>query len=679
MVSTAVKAQLPPAPKSTDTTKVFSRIDTARVKRSTDSINLKYPFKIDESGSLFLGDPSTEIIYDEDLKRYIIIEKIGEYYIERPVYLTQKEYESYKLKKDMLEYYKTKISSTNSKKKGSADAQKNLLPKYYVNSDFFESVFGGNTIEVNPQGSIKIDLGVLYQNVENPQLSEKNRSSFTFDFGQQISASIVAKVGNRLKFGAQFDTQSTFNFQNQVKLEYTPTEDDIIQKIEVGNISMPVKNSLIVGAQSLFGLKTELQFGKTRVTGVIAEQKSQTRSVTAEGGSTIQEFELQTTDYDANRHFFLSQYFRDAYNTALKDNPLVNSPINITRIEVWVTNRNSTTEDVRSIVGLADLAEGDLTNIGPADVIPVPGALLPINEANNLSDVLTTTNPIRDVSTVGQALSPYSMQEGRDYSVLQNALKLERVTDYTIHPQLGYISLNRRLADSDVLAVAYEYTVNGDPTVYKVGEFTTDGITPPDNLVVKLLRSEILITTIPLWDLMMKNVYSLQTFNMQQDGFRLDIMYADDATGVNINTLQNAVTPDVADKILLNLLDVDQLDQTQNYTPEGDGYFDYVENVTVNSIKGYIVFPTVEPFGEDLAGKLTDPEDEIYIFEEMYEQTQSEAKNNFQTKDKYFLRGYHKSESTNGIPLGAFNVPQGSVRVTTGGRELLEGVDSTLR
>ncbi|MFD1293206.1 cell surface protein SprA [Lutibacter holmesii] len=673
--TSTVMAQMPPALKPLDSTKVLVAVDTAKVSKANDTIKLKYPFKNNQAGSLFLGDPSVEIVFDEELGQYIITEKIGDYYVDRPVYMTQQEYMDYKLKRDMLDYYQSKISSTNSKKKGSEEAQKNLLPTYYVNSDFFESIFGGNTVEVNPQGSIQVDLGLLYQKVDNPQLSERNRSSLTFDFNQQISASVVAKVGTRLRFAAQFDTQSTFNFQNQVKLEYVPNEDDIIQKIEVGNISMPVKNSLIVGAQSLFGFKTELQFGKTRVTGVIAEQKSETRSVTAEGGSTIQEFELQTTDYDVNRHFFLSQYFRDEYNNALKDNPLVNSPINITRIEVWVTNRSSTIQDVRNIVGLADLAEADPSNIGPANVIPVSGELLPTNEANNLSSILTTTNPVRDIATVATGLAPFDMQQGRDYSVLENALKLDPTTDFYIHPQLGYITLNSRLAETDVLAVAYEYTVNGESEVYRVGEFASDGITAPSNLVVKLLRSEIISTEIPMWDLMMKNIYSLQTFRMQQDGFRLDVLYADDATGVSTNVLQNAATPGISDRTLLNLLEVDQLDQTQNYTSEGDGYFDYIEGITVNSEKGIIIFPTVEPFGEDLANKLTDTADEVYVFEEMYRETQSEAKNNYQTKDKYYLKGYHKSEATDGISLGAFNVPQGSVTVTTGGRELVEGVD----
>ncbi|MGV8945945.1 MAG: cell surface protein SprA [Lutibacter sp.] len=661
-----VKAQTPP---------ILIPSDTTIVEKATDTIKLKYPFKRYQEGSLFLSDPKqSEIIYDTALGKYMIIEKIGDYYVQYPIFMTQEEFKQYQLKKDMLAYYKGKISATNSKKEGSADAQKNLLPTYYVKSDFFQSVFGGNTIEVNPQGSVLVKLGMLYQKVDNPQLSERNRRSFTFDFNQEISASILAKVGTKLKVSAQYDTQSTFNFQNQIKLEYTPTEDDILQKIEVGNVSMPLKNSLIVGAQSLFGVKTQLQFGKTTVTGVFAEQKSQTKTVAAQGGSTIQEFELQATDYDENRHFFLAQYFRDNYNTALKDFPLINSAINITRVEVWVTNRNATTIDVRNIVALSDIGEGDPTNIGPANVIPVPGAFFPSNSANNISSILTTTNPVRNISTVSNGLSPFSMQQGRDYSVLENAIKL-RPDEFRVHPQLGFISLNRRLTDSDVLAVSFEYTISGDSQVYKVGEFTSDGIIAPENIVVKLLRSEIISTEIPLWDLMMKNIYSLQTFRMQPDGFRLELLYADDATGVAVNVLQNAQTAGISDKTLLNLFDVDRLDQSLFYTPGGDGYFDYVEGATVNSEKGYILFPNVEPFGKDLQSKLTNSADGIYVFNELYRMTQSEAKNNFQQKDKYLIKGYHKSESANGIPLGAFNVAQGSVRVTSGGRELVEGVD----
>ena len=155
-----------------------------------------------------------------------------------------------------------------------------------------KSIFGGNNIDIVPQGSVEMDLGVLFSKQDNPSFSPRNRSNFTFDFDQRISLSLLGKVGTRLQVTANYDTQSTFDFQNLIKLEYTPTEDDIIQKIEVGNVSMPLNSSLITGAQSLFGVKTQLQFGKTTVTGVFSEQKSQANTVVAQGGGTVEEFEF---------------------------------------------------------------------------------------------------------------------------------------------------------------------------------------------------------------------------------------------------------------------------------------------------------------------------------------------------------------------------------------------------
>lgn len=642
----------------------------------TDSISLPYNFNNSQSGNLILNAPTEiEVTYDSSLGKYIIREKIGDYYVSQPVFMTPAEYASYSLKQEMLGHFKEKLQAVGGKTAGSAAAQKNLLPTYYVKSSFFESIFGGNTIEVNPQGNVQVQLGILSQKIDNPQISERNRKSVTFDFDQQISASINAKIGTRLGVTANYDTQSTFDFQNLVKLEYTPTEDDILRKIEVGNVSMPVKNSLITGAQSLFGAKTELQFGKTTITGVFAEQRSQTRTVSAQGGATINEFELRATDYDADRHFFLSQKFRDNYDAAMENFPLINSQINITRVEVWITNRQLATDDFRNIVAFADLGENDPTNIAGANVVPSPGVQQdPSNPSNNLFDLFTETNPIRSISTIPSAVAPYGAIQGRDYSILENARMLSP-NEYVVHPQLGYISLNRRLGESDVLAVSYEYTISGSNTVYKVGEFTTDGVIAPKNLIVKLLRSEILNTSLPVWDLMMKNVYSLGAYQMSNDGFRFELLYRDDATGVPTNIFQNASTAGVTERTLLNLFRLDILDQNQFFVPEGDGYFDYVEGLTVNSQKGMVIFPTVEPFGANLDAILTDPNDEVFVFNELYTLTQSQARNNFQNKDKFFLKGYYKSENAGGIPLGAFNVPQGSVTVTTGGRVLVEGVD----
>lgn len=689
--------------------------DSIDVKK--DTLNLRYNFKNTQKGGLFLDDlAQKEVIFDKALNKYVIIEKIGDYYTKTPIFLTQKEYAQYRLKRDMLQYFKDKVSATNSKKKGAAEAQKDLLPTYYVNNKFFESIFGGNTVQVTPTGNLNLKLGVIYQNTENPQISEENRSSFTFDFDQQINASIRAKVGERLEFTANYDTQSTFDFQNLVKIDYSPTEDDIIQGIEAGNIAMPIKNSLINGAQSLFGVKTKLQFGNTSVTAVFSQQNSESKTVVAEAGASIEEFELLATDYDNDRHFFLSQFFIDNYANSLKQYPLISSQVNITRIEVWITNRNATTEDFRSIVALADLGEtdnpnannnfysnlvadsGDVANSANTVSINANGQqlFLPQNNANNIyTDAIL--NGIRDVSDVENTLrNNFNMTSGTDYSLLENARKLSS-SEYTLNSQLGYISLNRRLNDGEVLAVAYEYTVAGSVNgstekSFKVGEFSNDGIQAPDNLAVKLLRSEILQTnrenpttgeteSFPTWRLMMKNVYALGAYPLSQDGFRFEIQYRDDDTGIASNVLQNANTANIPNLPLIQVFKLDQLDQSQYRN--ADGYFDYVEGVTVVSQNGYVIFPEPEPFGNDLVLDtsnsndvgLDENVDSEYLFKELYLNTKINIKNNYQNKDKYFLKGYFKSESAGGIPIGAFNVPRGSVTVTANGRQLVEGVD----
>ncbi|CAM1341793.1 T9SS outer membrane translocon Sov/SprA [Tenacibaculum amylolyticum] len=693
--------------------------DSVSVKKDT-IVPLKYNFNFNQKGKLFLNNPTTtEITYDKSINKFVIIEKIGDYLIGTPLYLTPREFDKYKLKGDIKSYFKEKIEATSASK-GSEKARKNLLPKYYVNSKFFESVFGGNEVEVIPTGQISLKLGGIYQNTENPQISVENQSSFTFDFDQQISASLQAKVGERLQVTANYDTQSTFDFQNIIKVEYTPTEDDIIQKIDAGNVNLPIKNSLINGAQALFGVRADFQFGKTTIRTAFSQQNSQSRNVVAQGGAVIEPFELQVTDYDNDRHFFLSQYFRENYDRALASYPLINSPININRIEVWITNRNQNVTDYRSIVAFADIGESNFSDMVSADFtsgtaqegyvdvvtnpITVQGSNLPYNGVNNIDALLAnTTGGIRDIGTLEGAV-PTEMIQGRDYSYLQNARKLQ-ANEYTLNPQLGYISLNRRLNDGEVLAVSYEYTVVGasnNETIFKVGEFSNDGVSPPANIAVKLLRSEILTTRrqvgtnfvpFPTWRLMMKNVYAIGAYPLSQEGFRFELLYRDDETGTLQNTLQqsnsfinNNPNDPVSDDPLLRLFGLDRLDASQQVISEavtsgglkiiGDGFFDFIEGSTVNASKGLIFFPTTEPFGEYLNDVLTTTQDRNrYVFEELYLTTKVQAKNEYQNKDKFFLKGYFKSETSRGISLGAFNIPRGSVRVTAGGRSLVEGVD----
>ena len=299
-------------------------------------------------GKLKMPNPNSIVskyTYDPILDRYVYTEKIGDFNINYPLILTPEEFQRLVLEEKLKEYYKRMADAAAGQKEGSEEDQKNLLPEFYVNSGLFETIFGGNTISVIPSGYAEVDLGVLFSRQDNPSFSPRNRTNFTFDFDQRIGLSLLGKVGTRLQVTANYDTEATFDFQQIVKLEYTPTEDDIIRKIEVGNVNMPLNSSLIRGAQSLFGVKTELQFGKTRVTAVFSEQQSQSRSVVAQGGGTLEEFEFFARDYDENRHYFLSHYFRDNYDKALLQYPFIdNQGLQITRVEVWVTNRNNQTQ-----------------------------------------------------------------------------------------------------------------------------------------------------------------------------------------------------------------------------------------------------------------------------------------------------------------------------------------------
>ncbi|MFV9552338.1 cell surface protein SprA [Algibacter sp. PT7-4] len=700
--------------------------DTTKTGFSLGKIKVPNPNSVE---SKYTYDPITD--------RYIYTEKIGSFNINYPVILTPKEYYALVAKENLRSYYKEKIDAFDGKKEGAEDDRKNLLPEFYVKSDFFETIFGSNTIEVIPQGSVEMDLGVLFSKQDNPSFSPRNRSNFTFDFDQRISLSLLGKVGTRLQVNANYDTQSTFDFQQLIKLEYTPTEDDIIQKIEVGNVSMPLNSSLITGAQSLFGVKAQLQFGKTTVTGVFSEQKSQANTVIAQGGGTLEEFEIFIREYDENRHFFLAQYFRDEYDNALANYPFINNKgLQITRLEAWVTNRSNRTENVRNIVALQDLGESFYSAAQPDNdnllLDPIPGGFInttnafPDNANNDfdptaIGSTSVLNNQIRDISTADQGFGALSAQvnEGGDYAKLENARKLINGQEYTLNTELGYISLNQRLNNDEVLAVAFQYTVGGK--VYQVGEFANDGLDATDvelnddnevvsvvntALVLKMLKSSITNVNQPVWDLMMKNIYDTGAYNLSQDDFTLNIFYneasplnfispvgASFELDINGNPVTGSTPSDdlIENSPLLRVFNLDKLNFNNDPQSRGDGFFDFVPGITVIPQNGKIVFTSAEPFGEylynvlgggnnydDADNALFNDDQKKYVYDILYKSTKTAALEEVE-KNKFKLKGRYKSSGGgDGIPIGAFNVPRGSVRVTAGGRVLVEGIDYTV-
>lgn len=532
-----------------------------------------------------------------------------------------------------------------------------------------------------------MDLGLRFVKNDNPALTPRNRRNVSFDFDQRINLSLLGKVGEKLTVSAQYDTEASFDFQNLIKLEYTPNEDDIIRKIEVGNVNMPLNSSLITGAQSLFGVKTELQFGKTRVTGVFSEQRSQTNTVVAQGGGTLNNFEILALDYDEDRNFFLSHFFRDQYDQALETYPWIRSQVQITRLEVWVTNRGQQTNNVRNIVALQDLGEPNPDNTRINTNAPggffnsLPSGLLPRNGANDydptqIGSTSVLTQAIRDVATIQSGFGSLSasVNQGFDYGVIENARKLEEGRDYRLDTQLGYISLSQRLSNDEVLAVAYQYTYQGG--VYQVGEFANDGISATtvdvgnsqvvnSNLVLKMLKSNITNVQDPIWDLMMKNIYSTGAFQLSQEDFKLNILYTDPSPVNYISPVDPGSWPaGLEERILLDVFNFDRLNIYNDYQNGGDGFFDYLPGITIDAQYGRIIFTKKEPFGDYMHTLLGggnyeqpttyNPNQEKYVFKNMYSQTKAAALED-SDKNKFQIKGRYKSQGSGGISLGAFN------------------------
>ncbi len=618
------------------------------------------------SHSMDLNDPSNiskSLEYDPNEQKYYLSEKIGDEYYRNPSYLTLEEYIKYRGAKDEKDYWKKRLDAL------SLFSKKPQLPA--MNREgLFDRIFGGSGVQVRPQGNVDVTFGGNWQNIKNPMLVQRAQQYGVFDFDMQMNINLLATVGDKLKLNISNNTKATFDYQNIQKLEYTGKEDEILKKLEAGNVSFPLKSSLISGVQSLFGIKTQLQFGRLWVTGVVSQQKSKRQSMTIQGGAQTQQFSIKADEYEENKHFLLSHYFRNNYNRALKSYPIMNSLVTINKIEVWVTNRTGAVDGVRDIVGFMDLGEKDPYNknfIGGSVIDSAPD-----NRSNQLYNLLQQ-NPNGRLQGNATAFltNPTGLNLNQNVDFVRVTARKLNPSEYFFQPQLGYISLNTTMNPDDILAVSYRYTYNGK--VYQVGEFAED--LPPDSsntkvMYMKLLKGVSAAPRLPIWDLMMKNVYALGGMGVSKEEFRLNVLYQNPGGG-DVRYLPDGPQKGVP---LISLLNLDRLNFQND--PQPDGIFDFLEGITINTQQGKIIFPVLEPFGEDLKPSVGDnPQlQKKYLYNVLYDSTKTIARQ-FQQNNRFLIKGSYKSSSSSEIFLGGFNIPQGSVSVSAGGQKLVENAD----
>lgn len=603
-----------------------------------------------------------QVVYNDTIDRYIIGNRMGSTWLSAPIMLTPKEYLAWTEQQQRNSYFRKQndeiFQAKGKEKFDFSDMHFDLGPA--------EKIFGPGGIRVKTQGSAELKFGINKKNIDNPSLPIRNRKTTMMDFDEKINLNVNGKVGDKVNMNLNYNTDATFDFDAQnMKLKYDGKEDEIIKLVEAGNVSFPSNSSLIKGASSLFGVRTDMQFGKLKLQMVASQKKSASKSVSTRGGVQLTPFELNVADYEENRHFFLSQYFRNHYDAWMQKLPNLTTGITINRVEVWVTNKTGNTTNTRNIVALTDLGE----NQKLSNPMWAASGQVPSNQANTEYAAMTGQYAAaRDIDQAATTLDGGGLVGGADYEKLESA-RLLNSSEYTVNTALGYISLKTSLQTDQVLAVAYEYTSGG--VTYQVGEFASDLSDTKQALFVKSLKNTSNNPRQGNWGLMMKNVYYLAS-TVEKEKFRLDVKYQSDTTGVYLSYIPEQ---QVKEQPIIRVLGADRLDN--NNKAHSNGYFDYVEGYTISN--GRVFIPKVEPFGSYMRDYLVKrgvaaDKAEKYAFTELYDSTKTVAKQ-IAEKNKYQIVGQFKGSAANVISLDAYNVPQGSVLVTAGGITLKEGTD----
>lgn len=603
-----------------------------------------------------------QVVYNDTIDRYIIGNRMGSTWLSAPIMLTPKEYLAWTEQQQRNSYFRKQndeiFQAKGKEKFDFSDMHFDLGPA--------EKIFGPGGIRVKTQGSAELKFGINKKNIDNPSLPIRNRKTTMMDFDEKINLNVNGKVGDKVNMNLNYNTDATFDFDAQnMKLKYDGKEDEIIKLVEAGNVSFPSNSSLIKGASSLFGVRTDMQFGKLKLQMVASQKKSASKSVSTRGGVQLTPFELNVADYEENRHFFLSQYFRNHYDAWMQKLPNLTTGITINRVEVWVTNKTGNTTNTRNIVALTDLGE----NQKLSNPMWAASGQVPSNQANTEYAAMNSQYAAaRDIDQAATTLDGGGLVGGADYEKLESA-RLLNSSEYTVNTALGYISLKTSLQTDQVLAVAYEYTSGG--VTYQVGEFASDLSDTKQALFVKSLKNTSNNPRQGNWGLMMKNVYYLAS-TVEKEKFRLDVKYQIDTTGVYLSYIPEQ---QVKEQPIIRVLGADRLDN--NNKAHSNGYFDYVEGYTISN--GRVFIPKVEPFGSYMRDYLVKrgvaaDKAEKYAFTELYDSTKTVAKQ-IAEKNKYQIVGQFKGSAANVISLDAYNVPQGSVLVTAGGITLKEGTD----
>jgi hypothetical protein len=493
------------------------------------------------------------------------------------------------------------------------------------------SIFGKNEISLNISGSVNIKAGFRNTKSDQTTLSSLDQSRNEPDFQQEVQVNVNGMIGDKLSILADWNTQRTFEYENQLKIKYTGYDDEIVQSVEAGNVSLTTPSAFIGSSQALFGIKAKFQTGPLTLTTIASQKKGQIKEVSVSGGSQETNFEISPSAYSTN-HFLVDTVYESWYERYYQnDPPQIDPNLQIVEEEVWMETSGQYDPLQRDAVVVLDL---------------------PAYGSQPYSETLRSASALPGVVDRG------------------TFIKLTRGTQYELagDGHIGLISFNTNVPDNKSIGIAYR--VAGGGTQY--GEFVRNR--PDSTIVLRMLKPRNLVVNpqyrIP-WRRMLKNIYALPGRNTKEQGFTLDIFLKQSA-----GEAPNTIPPS---ERLLRILGLDRYNADGTPAPNGDNAFDFRPDKTISTARGEIIFPYLKPFAEGIQryysnNNITPPDSfSQYLYPEIYDTTKSIASQ----RQPYVIRGKATGEASSKFNLG-FNVVEGSVQVLLDGRRLTPNVDYTV-
>ncbi|RMF07291.1 MAG: cell surface protein SprA, partial [Candidatus Neomarinimicrobiota bacterium] len=486
---------------------------------------------------------------------------------------------------------------------------------------------GRASLRVN--GNVNISGKAVFQNQDLVRSSINEAQNTHIEFDQKQNLSIEGKIGDRITVKMDQDSERDFDWENNIRISYEGKEDDIVQQVEAGNISLSLPSTQFVTFsgqnKGLFGLKAISKLGPVDITSIASIEQTKKERQKYKGGTESKTQQIKDYEWVKNRYFFIHPWFRNGVmSDSVTSVPLTHSFY----IPPYFPLKNGYHLIGNIVVRNFELYKRDLTNDPSAEV---GVAYIDPNRPDYL---------------------PEKKEDG-------NFIRLERDVDYTLAENLGYVRMNISV-NNDILGCTYDlvdYTT-GD-TVFSVGH----GITPTDStLSLLMLKTANPHPNDPNWDLMFKNVYDLGTTNINREGFAVRIV-------------NNRSTPesdrDRQGVAYLTQFGLDSLDNNGQNRP--DEIVDMDNGNIVNLVNGELHFPTYYPFAlaDSLKGGTANPS----LVQDLGSGVMytSSNINDIREDSRFTIEADYTNQSST-ISLG-FMLVEGSEEIRVNGELLQRGVD----